>query len=204
MKYHLLDIRSVLSVPTIYNLFSRLVVGDDFYECAKKYVRPKEGDRILDIGCGSGNILEYLPRVEYVGFDISQGYIDNAIKRFGNRGTFLCKKVSMEAIQERQTFDTVLAIGVIHHLNDTEALQLFELAKSALKPSGRLITFDNCYVEAQSKVARYLISLDRGKYVRKKEEYLSIAAKVFTDIKVSIHYDLLRVPYTHIIMECTA
>ena len=150
MKHPLPEIRSILSIPTMYNLFSKLVAGDAFYEYVEKYVRPKESDKILDIGCGTGNILEYLPRVKYVGFDISQDYIDNAIKRFGNCGTFLCKKVSREAIQDRETFDIVLATAVLHHLNDDEALQLFELAQSVLKPSGRLVTFDNCYVEGSS------------------------------------------------------
>lgn len=205
MKKTFTDIRSILAIPATYRLFSKLIGFDHSRsECVEKYVRPKKGYKILDIGCGPGCILEYLQEVEYIGFDMSQNYIDDAKKRFGNRGTFLCKNVTRHAIQETQVFDIVLAIGVIHHLNDTEALQLFELAQSALKPLGRLVTFDNCYVEDQSKIARYLISLDRGKYVRKKEDYLNIASKVFSDIKVNIRYDLLRVPYTHVIMECTA
>jgi cyclopropane fatty-acyl-phospholipid synthase-like methyltransferase len=199
MKFPFLDI---LSLPSIYNLFSRLLGGNCGREYVERYIQPKEGDKILDIGCGTGNILLYLPKVEYVGFDMSKAYIDFATRRFGDRGTFYCKKVTKEAIQERESVDIVLATGVIHHLNDGEALQLFELASSVLKPSGRLITIDNCYMERQSKVARYLISRDRGSYVRKNEDYLGIASRVFANVKMSIRHDLMRVPYTHIIMEC--
>jgi len=198
--------RTILKFPRIYNLFSRIVVGDAFTLLVEKYIRPKEADRILDIGCGTGEILSYLPRVEYVGLDMNQAYIDNAKKRFRYRAKFLNQSVTEGKNSELSLsdFDTVLAIGVIHHLNDDEALQLFELASSGLRPGGRLITYDGCYIEGQSWFASFILSRDRGKYVRTRDEYLSLASKLFNDIQVSIHHDLIRIPYTHIIMECTA
>jgi hypothetical protein len=53
-------------------------------------------------------------------------------------------------------------------------------------------------------LAQFILSNDRGKYVRTKDAYFRLAAEVFKDIQVNIHNDLLRIPYTHIIMECTA
>ena len=35
----------------------------------------KHGDRILDIGCGTGDILKSLPHFEYVGSDTNEMYI---------------------------------------------------------------------------------------------------------------------------------
>jgi hypothetical protein len=46
------------------------------------------------------------------------------------------------------------------------------------------------------------ISLDRGRYVRTKEEYLALASQIFKNIKAYLHHGLLRIPYTIIIMEC--
>lgn len=199
----LINFRSVLAIPAMYKLFQRLVGADAARSTyVKEYVRPKKNNRILDIACGPGDILEYLPSVEYLGFDISQKYIDSAKKRFGNRGAFLCNKVSNKAINEVGSFDIVLAMGILHHLNDDEAVHLFELAHSALKSGGRLVTFDGCYVKGQSPVVRYLISKDRGQYVRTKEGYLNLASEIFANIKVSIRHELLRIPYTFIIMEC--
>jgi SAM-dependent methyltransferase len=136
---------------------------------------------------------------------MNQAYIDYAKKRFGNRGKFLNQRVREGIVNELSLFDfdRVLAKGVLHHLNDDEAIQLFELARSALKHGGRLITFDGCYVKGQPWLTRLILSKDRGKYVRTKDEYLSLASNLFKDIQVSIHHDLIRIPYTHIIMDCT-
>ena len=206
MKISLPDIRSILAFPAIYRLFSNIVGGNARSLYVEKYIRPRDGDRILDIGCGSADILSYLPNVEYVGLDMSQTYINSAKKRFGNRGTFLTKKVNKDSNNELSSFDfdIVLASGVLHHLNDGEAIQLFDLARSALKVGGRLITLDGCYIKGQSWLARFILSKDRGKYVRTRDQYLGLARKLFTHIKVFIHHDLIRIPYTHIIMECTA
>lgn len=195
----------ILKFPRIYNLFSRIVGIKVFSVYVDKYIRPKKGNKILDIGCGTAEILYYLPKVEYVGLDMNQAYIDYAKKRFGNRGKFLNQRVREGIVNELSLFDfdRVLAKGVLHHLNDDEAIQLFELARSALKHGGRLITFDGCYVKGQPWLARLILSKDRGKYVRTKDEYLSLASNLFKDIQVSIHHDLIRIPYTHIIMDCT-
>jgi cyclopropane fatty-acyl-phospholipid synthase-like methyltransferase len=197
-------IRSLLSIPDIYSLFGLLIGGSSCRTTfVREYVRPNRGDRILDIGCGPGDILPYLPDVKYTGFDASQEYIRAAKERFGEQATFICEQVSTTTVKERSSFDIVLAVGIIHHLDDAEALQLFHLAKVVLKPGGRLITFDGVFVPDQSPCARYIISKDRGQNVRTKEGYLAIASQIFSNISVSIRHDLLRIPYTHIVIECS-
>ncbi len=196
------QLRSILSIPAMYILFGWLI-GSNSGRAAfvREYIRPKLGESILDIGCGPGDIVSHLPLgVEYVGFDASQPYIDAAKKRFGGRATFICERVNTAALEQR--FDVVLALGILHHLNDAEALQLFRLAQSALKPEGRLITLDGVYTNDQSRLVRWIISKDRGQYVRDQEGYHSLANQVFKNTKVMIRHDLLRIPYTHIIMEC--
>ena len=198
--------RSFLNFPRIYNLFSRIIAGDTRAAYVERYIRPKEGDRILDLGCGPADILLNLPDVAYVGIDMNSAYIAHAERRFANRGTFLLTKVNREMVRRFSLadFDLVLATAVLHHLNDDEAMQLFEVARAVLKPGGRLITLDGCFVAGQSLITRFILSRDRGKYVRTKDAYLSIAQRTFKDVKASVHHDLIRIPYTHIIMECTA
>lgn len=89
--------------------------------------------------------MPYLPVVDYVGFDASEEYIQSAQEQYGDLATFYCQQVSAETISEQAQFDLVLAVGILHHLDDAEALQLCYLAQAALNPGGCLITFDGCY-----------------------------------------------------------
>jgi len=96
---------------------------------------------------------------------------------------FFCEDVSHYCVLPDQQFDVVMAIGVLHHLNDDEALNLFRLAKNVLAPSGRLITVDPCFYKAQPLDQRIVVSLDRGKHVRQRGEYTQLAANVFSSAK---------------------
>jgi len=75
-----------------------------------KYVKPKDGDKILDIGCGTADILEYLPNVEYLGFDMNNRYIQFALQKYGNRGKFFCKKVNLDVLDNKVLFDIIMAL----------------------------------------------------------------------------------------------
>ncbi|CCH06365.1 Uncharacterised protein [Achromobacter xylosoxidans] len=82
-------------------------------------------------------------------------------------------------------------------------MDLFDIAYRSLKPGGRLVTIDGCYVPGQARLARYLLSKDRGEFVRSQPQYEALARSAFSNIAVHVRHDFLRVPYTHIIMECT-
>ena len=149
-------------------------------------------------------MLERLPGADYLGLDISAEYIQAAKRKYGAAGRFLCADVSAASIgDEIGQFDMVLATGVLHHLDDDEAARLFKLAREALKPGGRLITYDGCYVPDQSRLARWVLSKDRGQYVRTREEYVRLASIYFANLEYFIRHDLLRIPYTHLIMYCS-
>ncbi|OFZ67254.1 MAG: hypothetical protein A2V79_12560 [Betaproteobacteria bacterium RBG_16_56_24] len=200
-----MNLKSLLDQPVIYKLFSALVGAQySISTLVNQYVRPAAGDRILDIGCGPGKILDHLPQVDYFGFDFSPSYIESATRRYGHRGQFFCQRVSEAQVflEQPESFDIVLAIGVLHHLDDAEAMQLFEIARRALKKDGRLVTYDGCYVRGQSRAAKYLLSRDRGQFVRDEQGYTGLAGSRFDEVRASIRHDLLRIPYTHIIMEC--
>ena len=76
---------------------------------------------ILDVGCGPADILAYLPNVDYWGFDISEAYIERAGNAFGTRGHFNCKQLQVDDLDELPKFDVVLAIGLLHHIDDQVA-----------------------------------------------------------------------------------
>jgi len=196
-------IRPILNRPFFYEFYHHLI-GADYRSrvLVSDYIRPKAGDRILDIGCGPGNMLPFLPQGEYLGVDANESYIQSARERYSNRGQFVCERVSHHSVQQFGAFDIVLALGLVHHLDDNEARDLFRLGHTALKPGGRMITNDGCYMPKQSAAKKYLLSRDRGEYVRTQEEYERLAHSWFSEVHSHIREDVLRIPYTHLIMEC--
>jgi SAM-dependent methyltransferase len=195
----------LLEKPSVYQVFSRIVGADRSRSIhVKEYVKPRVGDRVLDIGCGPADILDYLPKVDYIGFDINPSYIESARKRYGGRGQFHCQRVSEVASSAgyAESFDIVLATGILHHLDDREALELFDIARRALRPGGRLVTLDGCYAAGQSRIAAYLLSRDRGRFVRTPDAYAVLARQAFPAVTAAVRHDTLRIPYSHLILEC--
>lgn len=196
-------IRSILSHPTVYTGFQYLMgAHQGWIRIVQNYIRVKPGDAILDLGCGPSDVLDYLPAVEYWGFDVSLEYIERAEKKFGIRGHFKCKIFDESDLPLLPKFDVVLLSGVLHHLNDEEAKQLVALALQALKIGGRLVTVDPCLVVHQNPLARYLIEHDRGQNVRDEAGYRALAEDVFQNLKVDI-INKAWIPYTHCYMVCT-
>ncbi len=198
------QLRSVLSLPIAYDFLQTALgarAGRD--ALVRDYVRPRRTDRVLDIGCGPATMFPHLDVAEYVGFDASARYIDAAKKRYGDRGKFICERVSKKTLKDPGTYDVVLGCGILHHLDDPEAHALFAIAREALKPGGRLVTLDCAYVEDQSRAARFVISRDRGEHVRQAHAYAELARETFNDVTSHLRHDLLRIPYTHVVMECS-
>jgi len=198
---------AILTHPSVYNLFTSLVEKKSFpIRLVQNYIRPFPGCRILEIGCGTANILSHLPNSigKYTGFDMNQSYIEFAKKRWIDRANcrFSCQKVDNASILETGYYDIVLALGIVHHLSDNEATHLFNIAYQALKPNGVLITYDNVYVENQHWFAKWFISKDRGRAVRTIEGYTRLGAQYFGDIESDIIHDANRIPYTIFIMRC--
>jgi len=198
------DIKEILGIPFVYSLAQKLVRGKGNYLFVTRYVKPEPGNRVLDIGCGPADILTEMPTVDYMGFDIDSKLIEAARRKRGGRGQFFCAPVNEQAISTLERFDLVLATGVIHHLTDDEAVALFRLARNSLKPGGRLVTWDCCYVEGQSAFSRFLMARDRGRFVRTRPEYENLAGEIFPAVKSTIDDDLVRIPYPSIVMECLA
>jgi 2-polyprenyl-3-methyl-5-hydroxy-6-metoxy-1,4-benzoquinol methylase len=166
------------------------------------YVRPQMGCRLLDLGCGPGDLIDDLPQLEYVGVDVSAKYIETARRQFGRRAQFHCQTIMDCVASQLGSFDIVVAKGVLHHLDDDEAAKLFQLARAVLRPKGRLVTIDGCYVQGQSRLTQALLSRDRGNFVRWRHEYEHLARKVFPNLSSEIRWDLTRIPWTHLVLQC--
>lgn len=196
-------VRSALSSARLYSLVQRALGADRVRRrFVDDHVRPTPDERVLDIGCGPADILTALGPVAYVGFDPSEAYIEAARQRWGDRGRFVRADVESFDLRAEAKFAIVIAIGVLHHLDDSQAARLFARAAEALSPDGRLVTIDPALSVGQSPVARWLILRDRGQDVRDVDGYRRLAEERFGTVRPTVHSGLARFPYTHAILEC--
>jgi SAM-dependent methyltransferase len=164
------------------------------------YLKPFNGMRILDIGCGTAEILNYLDGVDYVGFDINSNYIQNARAKFVN-GKFYCKSIDIADINDLPSFDVVICLGFLHHIDEDIGKNIIDIAYKALKPEGRLLAIDPCFIPSQNIIAELLIKGDRGQNVRDKYGYEKLARNSFEECKTNIEHQVW-IPYTRCFMEC--
>jgi SAM-dependent methyltransferase len=196
-------VRAILAQPAVYALWSRLIGGERGRAMlVEDHIRPHTNARVLDLGCGTADLIPFLGDVSYVGIDHSRDYIESARGRFGSRADLRVGDVGA-LDDELRDFDIVTVIGVLHHLDDDAARRLFAGAASALKPGGRCVTLDGTFMPGQSPVARTIIRADRGQHVRTPPAYAALAEEAFAAVSTVTRHDLLRMPYTHCIVEAT-
>ena len=188
----------LLEVAKIYSKIQGAIISPNFHKVLiTEYIQPFPNCTVLDVGCGPATILEHLPEVKYFGLDHNPKYISAASAKYRTKGTFICAEVDQLSEYGLKTFDRILLLAVMHHLDDEKLAKLLSGLKKRLNDGGTLITFDVAFEESQNLIAKFLAKNDRGKHVRTKQEYLEFLSSEFKIVKAELRHDLLRVPYTH-------
>lgn len=90
-------------------------------------------DRVLEVGCGAGHILERIPRGSLTGVDISPVQIERSKKRLGTRAELLIAKGENLPFED-ESFDRIICTEVFEHVLEPELI-LREM-KRVLKKNG--------------------------------------------------------------------
>lgn len=110
-----------------------------------KRVHPIQGERVLDVGCGTGLLLERIvdryPDSQVTGVDLSPAMVAQASRRLARRVTL--EVADAEALPfSTHSFDLVLSVSSFHFWPAPKDA-LAELRR-VLRPGGRLVITDWC------------------------------------------------------------
>ena len=177
-----------LNQPTIYRILRGLLTGGLPYESwVKKYHLNLPDARISDIGCGPADILRFvdancLPEF-YLGLDINRNYLETAKQNALKKNISSCfleidleslssdkkSQINFIGVMEKYSINTVLLLGVIHHLTDESVKSLLSiLGKSATVET--IITQDITFLP-NNFINNIFARLDRGEFVRTPDVY---------------------------------
>ena len=105
-----------------------------------EFIKPKSGDKILEIGCGWGGFAEHLAKNHDVKLDcitISKKQLDFTKKRIFNAG--LNDKVDIKFLDYRDLkgeYDSIASIEMIEAVGEKYLNKYFSIIKDSLKPGG--------------------------------------------------------------------
>ena len=153
------------------------------------------------MGCGPGNLLSFLPpHVNYIGFDVNQEYINLAKQRNKKHknSTFIMGS-ALDALNHDQitdnSIDVVIIHGVLHHVTDQIAQEMFECAEKKLKRNGKMVVLEPVWFNGQSKFRKWVMQRDRGNNIKHHDEWVKLFSTLsspWANISTSIEQNLIR------------
>jgi 2-polyprenyl-3-methyl-5-hydroxy-6-metoxy-1,4-benzoquinol methylase len=119
-------------------------VTGPYLEWQLDQIRPWLGQRILEVGCGVGGILERLgPRERVVGIDVEVDILAFAADRFRDRPEYSLRVLDLGAISDEEQkelqaerFDSIVCINALEHMRDDIAV--LQTLEQLLAPGGTL------------------------------------------------------------------
>lgn len=102
----------------------------------------KQGDRVLDLACGSGvltGLLSSITKEEVLGMDISSKMIEIARKKYEGHESFRFVRADFYRYKPEDKFDAIVVYNAYPHFVDAVAFS--KKASECLKEGGRLLIF---------------------------------------------------------------
>ncbi|MDQ6767214.1 MAG: cyclopropane-fatty-acyl-phospholipid synthase family protein [Candidatus Eremiobacteraeota bacterium] len=112
------------------------------YDLICRKLRLREGERLLDVGCGWGGLVRFAAReygVSAVGVTLSRKQAEYAQARVAEEG--LERRCRIELLDYRELsalgpFDKAVSVGMVEHVGEANLATYFASVFDALKPGG--------------------------------------------------------------------
>ena len=105
-------------------------------------VSARPEDRILEVGCGGGHILQLFPDSQLTGVDVSGEMLHKARRNLDGYNVELLKGELDELNLPQQSFDKIICSEVLEHV--VSPVQILKGIRRLVRPNGRVvITFPN-------------------------------------------------------------
>ena len=135
--------------------------------------------RVLDVGCGPGTNTRQFAKMEYVGLDINEHYVEFAKKKFGR--DFVAVDVTKYTPPPGAPFDFIFLNSFLHHVNDEDTRRILAALTNILPPDGHVHILELVLPERPS-IARFLAKADRGEFPRPLEKWREIFTEAFEPV----------------------
>ncbi|ADG73290.1 Methyltransferase type 11 [Cellulomonas flavigena DSM 20109] len=132
----------------LYDPFSRLVGAERLHRRLLDQAALRPGERVLEIGCGTGNLLllahGVAPGVVTTGLDPDAAALARAARKARRRGTDVRLDLGYaDALPYPDaSVDVVLSSLMLHHLPEEVKVAALREARRVLRPGGRLHVLD--------------------------------------------------------------
>ncbi|MGB9911609.1 MAG: class I SAM-dependent methyltransferase [Microgenomates group bacterium] len=159
----------------------------------KKELAVKKGEKILDAGCGTGYLLNFVcpPLVEGMGVDISSFAIKKAKKLFPKLKFFQADITNLPF--KDNFFDKVFSINVFEHLKNPQ--KALKEIKRILKPEGIFIIGTNNRLSLSWRLFKIIYGGDPTHIFEfSKKEFKDFVSQEFTILKVASLGSIGRFP----------
>ncbi len=121
--------------------------------------------RILDLGCGSGHLLDLLlahcPRATGIGIDFSPTMLEEASRRFADspQATIIEHNLD-DPLPELGRFDVIASSFAIHHCEHERKRSLYQEIWNRLEPSGVFCNLEHVASPTEKVHCRFLEELN--------------------------------------------
>lgn len=194
-----MKLADIFDQPKLYSLLQGALKTRRYEDNLSNLIGESSNLRVLDFGCGPGDLYPRFKNCFYLGLDPLQTCIDRALSRYGqnidSRTFQVGNHLTLNHLPDG-SFDLVIAIGVLHHISDEASANLIGQVKRLLSPrSGRFVTLDPVRHPGESKLSGLLVSQDRGRFVRTPKHYESLISRDLTISQAKVVKSLIRIPY---------